>query len=141
MRQGGTSLLYNTYGKSKGRSGSYSTNYQNTGRELLTPGEVRMLDNQYALLFLRGERPILDKKYDIIRHPNVVFTPDGGGVRFVHGEIEGSRGRVEILWDVDPKNLPELVLPDTESEIYSEEDLEQLLFNNKKEGVPNETKS
>ena len=67
----------NTYGKSEGRSGSYSTNYQISGRELLTPDEVRMLDNQYAILFIRGERPVLDFKYDILKHPNVALTADG----------------------------------------------------------------
>ena len=41
----------NTYGQSKGRNGSYSTNWQLAGRELMTPDEVRMLDNRYALLF------------------------------------------------------------------------------------------
>lgn len=55
----------NTYGQSKGRNGSYSVNYQLTGRELLTPDEVRMLDNKYCLLFIRGERPVMDEKYDI----------------------------------------------------------------------------
>lgn len=64
----------NTYGKSSGRSGNYSTNYQISGRELLTPDEVRMLDNQYAILFIRGERPIMDFKYDILKHPNVVLA-------------------------------------------------------------------
>ena len=64
----------NTYGKSEGRSGSYSTNYQISGRELLTPDEVRMLDNQYAILFIRGERPVLDFKYDILKHPNVATS-------------------------------------------------------------------
>jgi len=48
----------NTYGQSKGRSGSYSINYQQSGRELLTPDEVRLLDNRYALLFIRGEYPV-----------------------------------------------------------------------------------
>ena len=67
----------NTYGKSTGRSGSYSTNYQIMGRELLTPDEVRMLDNRYAILFIRGERPIIDKKYDILTHPNAALTADG----------------------------------------------------------------
>lgn len=67
----------NTFGKSTGRSGNYSTNYQISGRELLTPDEVRMLDNQYAILFIRGERPIMDFKYDIMKHPNVALTTDG----------------------------------------------------------------
>ena len=68
----------NTYGQSKARSGSYSTNWQLTGRELLMPDEVRMLDNQYALLFIRGERPVRDLKYDILKHPNIKLTTDGG---------------------------------------------------------------
>lgn len=76
----------NTYGQSKGRSGSYSTNWQLSGRELLTPDEVRMLDNRYALLFIRGERPIMDFKYDILRHPNIKCTTDGGAKPFSHGE-------------------------------------------------------
>ena len=67
----------NTYGKSSGRSGNYSTNYQISGRELLTPDEVRMLNNQYAILFIRGERPIMDFKYDILKHPNcLLYTSD-----------------------------------------------------------------
>lgn len=68
----------NTYGETKGRSGSYSTNYQQSGRELLTPDEVRMLDNRYALLFIRGERVIMDQKYNLMKHPNVKLTEDGG---------------------------------------------------------------
>lgn len=43
----------------------------------MTPDEVRMLDNRYAILFIRGERPILDEKFDILKHPNVGFTTDG----------------------------------------------------------------
>lgn len=68
----------NTYGQTKGRSGSYSTNFQQSGRELLMPDEVRLLDNQYALLFVRGERAIKDKKYDLMKHPNVKLIEDGG---------------------------------------------------------------
>ena len=68
----------NTYGQTKGKSGSYSTNFQQSGRELLQPDEVRMLDNQNALLFIRGERPILDTKYDLMKHPNIRYTEDGG---------------------------------------------------------------
>lgn len=77
----------NTYGRSRGRNGSYSTNYQLAGRELMTPDEVRMLDNRYALLFIRGERPIRDLKYDILHHPNVALTTDGSAPAYTHGEI------------------------------------------------------
>lgn len=86
----------NTYGKSSGRSGSYSTNYQNSGRELLTPDEVRMLDNRKALLFIRGERPILDEKYDLLRHPNIKFTADGDGMRYEHGAVPLAKATIKI---------------------------------------------
>ena len=72
----------NTYGQTKGKSGSYSTNFQQSGRELLQPDEVRMLDNQNVLLFIRGERPILDAKYDLMKHPNIRYTEDGGAGPF-----------------------------------------------------------
>lgn len=76
----------NTYGQSKGRNGSYSTNWQMAGRELLMPEEVRMLDNRYSLVFIRGERPVRDFKYDILKHPNVKLTTDGGAEAYRHGE-------------------------------------------------------
>lgn len=86
----------NTYGQSRGRSGSYSTNWQLAGRELLMPDEVRMLDNQYALLFIRGERPIQDFKYDILKHPNVKLTTDGGAEPYRHGEDTHSIASIQF---------------------------------------------
>ena len=80
----------NTYGKSTGRSGNYSMNYQLSGRELMTPDEVRMLDNRYALLFIRGERPVMDLKYDLLKHPNVSETADGGMEPYIHGEVKAA---------------------------------------------------
>ena len=87
----------NTYGKSTGRSGSYSTNYQLSGRELYTADEVRMLDNHYALLFIRGEHPIQDEKYDILRHPNISFTADGGMPPYMHGQAPLAFDPGEVL--------------------------------------------
>ena len=84
----------NTYGKSTGHSGNYSTNYQNTGRELMTPDEVRILDNDKAILFIRGERPILDQKYDITGHPRFKDSAQGSGCLFLHGEISESIGEI-----------------------------------------------
>ena len=72
----------NTYGQTKGRSGSYSTNFQQSGRELLMPDEVRMLDNRDSILFIRGERPVMDRKYDLMKHPNIRDTEDGGAKPF-----------------------------------------------------------
>lgn len=73
-----------THGQTKGKSGSYSTNFQQSGRELLTPDEVRQLDNRYAILFIRGAKPVLDLKYDLTKHPAVKYTPDGGGKPYIH---------------------------------------------------------
>jgi len=77
-----------THGLNKGKNGSYSDNYQQTGRELLTADEVRMLDNRYALLFVRGERPMVDEKFNLLRHPNIAATPDAGGSPFAHDGLD-----------------------------------------------------
>lgn len=93
----------NTYGKSSGRSGNYSTNYQIGGRELMTPDEVRLLDNKYALLFIRGERPVMDFKYDILKHPNVALTTDGKGKTYIHGGTEKAKATIAL----NDKNIPD----------------------------------
>jgi type IV secretion system protein VirD4 len=118
----------NTYGKSQGRNGSYSTNYQNSGRELLMPDEVRMLDNRYALLFIRGERPVQDLKYDILKHPNVALSTDGGAPAFVHGIKDHSTGSIsfEDAGTGTPANVI-MVPEDTQYEIYSSEEIEEIL--------------
>ena len=87
----------NTYGKSTGHSGNYSTNYQISGRELMTPDEVRMLDNRYALLFIRGERPIMDEKFDIMKHPNIKLSADGEGEPYIHGQVTEATGAVSLV--------------------------------------------
>ena len=70
--------------QSKGRNGSYSQSTQLTGRELMTPDEVRLLDNNNAIVIIRGERPVIDEKYDLMKHPNTRFTEDGGAAPYVH---------------------------------------------------------
>ena len=121
-----------THGKSSGRSGNYSTNFQISGRELLTPDEVRMLDNRYALLFIRGERPVMDDKFDILRHPNVSGTTDGKAEPFRHGVVTHSVATLTFAEDIDPAELPELTIPEGEYELLSEDDLEEL-FNFKED--------
>ena len=115
----------NTYGQSRGKNGSYSTNYQVAGRELLTPDEVRMLDNKYALLFIRGERPVQDLKYDILKHPNVKYTTDGQGENYVHGFDDYSN--YELFYydfeDIDIEDLSEV-----DVDVYSSEEIEEYLL-------------
>ncbi len=81
---GKSTINTKTHGQTKGRSGSYSTNFQMSGRELLTPDEVRQLDNRYAILFIRGAKPVMDLKYDLTKHPAVRYTVDGGGPPYIH---------------------------------------------------------
>ncbi len=103
----------NTYGKSKGKSGSYSTNYQKMGRELLTPDEVRTLDNNNAILFIRGERPIIDLKYILEKHPNIKYTTDGEGEPYSHELKDYSLASINLFKDegitetIDIKDIEE----------------------------------
>ena len=73
-----------TSSQSKGRNGSFSQNFQQTGRELMTPDEVRRLDNKNAIVLIRGEKPVIDEKYDILKHPNIQRTEDGGAPPYLH---------------------------------------------------------
>ena len=116
----------NSYGQSKGRNGSYSTNWQLAGRELMTPDEVRMLDNRYALLFIRGERPVEDLKFDILKHPNIALTADGGDEPYRHGEDSISIAALSIDEGLLKKAGAEPVSED-EYLFFCEEELEELL--------------
>ena len=125
---GKETLDTNTFGKSTGHSGSYSTNYQQTGRELLTPDEVRLLNNDYGLLFIRGELPIMDKKYDLLKHPNINETTDGKQKPYIHGTASH-------LID-DWQNI---LLSDNEYELLSDEEMDDYFKNLEKETSNNET--
>ena len=116
----------NSYGQSKGRNGSYSTNWQLAGRELMTPDEVRMLDNRYALLFIRGERPVEDLKFDILKHSNIALTTDGGAEPYRHGEDSISIAALSIDDGLLKKAGAEPVSED-EYLFFCEEELEELL--------------
>ena len=120
---GKSTIDTNTYGKSSGRSGNYSTNYQISGRELLTPDEVRMLDNQYAILFIRGERPVLDFKYDSLKHPNVAMTADGNAGVYTHGEVKSDVATIELI-SFDKNKAPEIEVAETNYELLSDEDFD-----------------
>ena len=121
----------NTYGRTRGRNGSYSTNLQITGRELMTPDEVRMMDNRYAILFIRGEHPVMDLKYDILKHPNVAFTTDGKGKPYEHGQDNISIASAELSQDEEllEKAIP---IPDDDDDIVilTEEELEEHIEKN-----------
>ncbi|MGF7085589.1 VirD4-like conjugal transfer protein, CD1115 family [Ohessyouella blattaphilus] len=126
----------NTYGKSTGRSGNYSTNYQLAGRELLTPDEVRVLDNEYALLLIRGERPIYDKKYNLLKHPSLSLTADGKAPAYEHGKDSASVAT--ISFSTEDANLSTSENIPSSYELLTETELETIVSNSKEE-ITNES--
>ena len=121
----------NTYGRSYGSHGSYSTNDQIAGRELLTPDEVRMLDNNYALLFIRGERPVKDFKFNLKEHFNSINTPIGNKEikPYLHGGTENSIGTISFNLDdieIDTKEIIDLEANEFDIELLSSEEIENM---------------
>lgn len=122
---GKETIDYNTYGRTRGRNGSYSVNHQISGRDLLRPDEVRMLDNRYALLFVRGERPIIDLKYDVLKHPNVKLTTDGGAEPYKH--CEDTRSIASIVFEIT-ENKPKKEEKQTNKEVKEQENTSYLIL-------------
>ena len=121
----------NTYGQNKGRNGHFTKNDQVQARDLMTPDEVRMLDNRYGILFIRGEYPVMDLKYDLMHHPKIAFTEEGGAQPFIHGRDTRSEATISLVGndpDVRGKaiNIEDLVKGQLECEVFSVEDLETI---------------
>ena len=121
----------NSYGQNKGRNGSFTKNDQLQARDLMTPDEVRMLDNRYGILFIRGEYPVMDLKYDLMKHPKIAFTEEGGAAPFIHGRDTRSLATVKLVGD-DPAlrdkaiDIETLVEETHNFEVLSNEELEDL---------------
>ena len=105
---GRETLATRTRGLTKGRNGSSTTNYQQTGRDLMTVDEVRKLDTNKAILFIRGEDPVIDRKYNLKRHPNIKLTSDGKAKPYIH----------------KPQGVPDYALPDLPYAFRSLDDYE-----------------
>lgn len=92
----------------------------------MTPDEVRMLSNDNAILLIRGEKPIIDRKYDILKHPNVKYTTDGIGKIYEHGKTDKAIASIFKLEEINTKDIKELKeeIKDTTYELLSEEDIE-----------------
>lgn len=110
-----------THGQTKGKSGSYSTNFQMSGRELLTPDEVRGLDNRYAILFIRGAKPVMDLKYELTEHPAIRHTIDGGGPPYIHHQE-----KPEPKFQGEPLFALETEITDEEKETEPYEDFPEV---------------
>ena len=116
----------NTFGQTTGNAGHYSKNTNIGGRDLLMDDEVRMLDNRYALLFIRGERPVMDQKYDILKHPNIRYTEDGGAEPYEHGAASLSIATISAfrLDGAALDEIPDVSIDASGYELWSEEDFE-----------------
>ncbi|MBQ2946916.1 MAG: type IV secretory system conjugative DNA transfer family protein [Bacilli bacterium] len=125
---GKSNLDVNTYGLSHGDRGHYSTNYQNLGRELMTPDEVRLLDNDYAILFIRGERPIKDLKFDLLKHPNISLTTDGGSKAYIHGNSENAIATIELGGYIGEESKIDIKEFEDRYEILSSEELDEFFL-------------
>ncbi len=121
---GKDTIAVNTYSKGKGKTGSSSTSFQQVGRELMTPDEVRMLDNSYAILFIRGERPVMDLKYDIKKHPNINYSADGEGKPYIHGQKDYSIASIKLEHVNNEMNYINVKDIDIDYEIVSSEDID-----------------
>ena len=100
----------------------------------MTQDEVRMLDNRYALLFIRGERPVKDLKYDILKHPDVRLTADGKAESYIHGIPWDAGSSIELVYDPElikeaAENAKHIELADTDYVLLSEEDVEKEIRN------------
>ena len=124
---GKESIDTNTFGKSRGRNGNYSTNYQQAGRELMTQDEVRMLDNKYAILLIRGERPVCDYKYDILKHPNVKYTTDGLEKNYIHGATPNAIATINFDLVKEDIKYNEVIDENNNYELLSIDELEEYL--------------
>jgi len=67
--------MFNT-SDTRGQQRSYGLNYQKLGKELMSIGELAVLDGGKCILQLRGVRPFLSDKYDITQHPNYQYLSD-----------------------------------------------------------------
>ena len=113
-----------TFNQSYGFRGSYTKNSQLQGRELLTPDEIRRLDNKYALLFIRGEHPVRDLKYDIMKHPNIKKSLDGGAKPYIHGTDE-AKNTIEIIGRYKNEKAKEETTEESGFLLLSEKDVEE----------------
>ncbi|MBR3463333.1 MAG: TraM recognition domain-containing protein, partial [Clostridiales bacterium] len=119
------------YDTNRGRNGSSTKHELLQARDLMTPDEVRMLDNQYAILFIRGEYPVMDLKYDLMKHPKIKFTEDGGAEPFIHGRDTESEATISLVGN-DPElrgkaiNIETLVQEQHDYEVLTLEDLEEI---------------
>ena len=124
----------NSYGQNKGRNGSFTKNDSLLARDLMTPDEVRLLDNRYGILFVRGEYPVMDLKYDLMKHPKIAFTEEGGAEPYIHGKVKNSQATVRLIGndqDVRDKavDIETLVKEQHDYEVLTNEDLEDFYQN------------
>lgn len=94
-----------------------------------------MLDNNYALLFIRGERPVKDLKFNLKEHFNSINTPIGNKTIkiYQHGGTENSIGTISFNLDdieIDTKEIIDLETKESDIELLSDEEIENIFRQN-----------
>ena len=118
----------NTYGMSRGMHGSFTTNDQKAGRELMQPGEVRKLSRDKCIVMISGEEPAMDFKYDLQSHPLIHETPLAKGKKgkpYTYGNVTLQDSDVGIIGYMYKEDVSEdeIYKPDTTCQILTEEDI------------------
>jgi type IV secretion system protein VirD4 len=113
---GDETIEVRSYSKSKGQKGSYGENDSSAGRKLMFPDEVRRLDGKRALLFIRGEKPVIDEKYDMKSHPQYGMTYSGGGPAYRYWDDLVPDAVIESISVGDDENPDTAVIPEMEAE-------------------------
>ena len=119
----------NTYGMSRGMHGSFTTNDQKAGRELMQPGEVRKLSRDKCIVMISGEEPAIDYKYNLQSHPLIHETPlakiGKKGKPYTYGNVTLQDSDVGIIGYMYKEDVSEeeIYKPDTTCQILTEEDI------------------
>ena len=105
-RLGKETIFSKTTSLSRGTHGSSSQNDQKVGTDLMTPDAIGKMDNQYSILFVRGERPIFDEKYVLQRHPNVKWLAGDGNAKKYDPPVHIPFHNVDPIDENDEKYKP-----------------------------------
>ena len=122
--------------KSSGTRGGFSTNHQVQGRELLQASEVRLLDNNKAIFLLKGERPVMDFKFNIFKSKEINKTSLGNKKDYIHGRVNKDVGNIKLDYErlTIEKQESKINMEDIGYELLTSEELEKIYKEDKAYG-------
>ena len=101
--------------ENRGTQVSHGLNYQKLEKELMTQDEIAVMNGGKCILQVRGVRPFLSDKYDIMKHPNYKYLADADKKN--EFDIERYMKRKPAIVRLDePFDLYELEIDETENQ-------------------------